>query len=478
MKQISLALVGAIIGICIASTPLSAQSVDNEEGLAKVKELIKSDSPQTTNEINALLKGKNKKNVELLVAIGRTYLEAGKVKEAQDYVVLAKKANSKSADAYMLEGDIAEKNKDIGAACQLYEQAIYFDPKCKDAYLKYANVYRGANPQLAVEKLEQLKEIDPSFMGADKAIANVYYSNNMFDKASEVYARFINTPTATEEDIVKYAFALFLNHNFEKSLEVAQKGLERNPRNAAFNRLVMYNYADMKKEKEGLEAAERFFKQSEKPDFAYLDYLYYAHLLNSNKQYDAAIAQFEKAMEADKTKGNLWHEISEAYEKKGDHKQAITYYKKYYDALPEEKQTIDLRLELGKLYYSMGNAQESTYSSAEKEAALKEADSIFATIANEAPQSYLGNLWRARTNSALDPETTQGLAKPYYEAVATLLINKNESRFNSALIECYSYLGYYYLISNQMEESKEYWNKILTINPENEVAKRALEGIK
>ena len=36
-------------------------------------------------------------------------------------------------------------------------------------------------------------------------------------------------PVATEEDLVKYAFALFLNHDFEKSLEVANMGLQRIP---------------------------------------------------------------------------------------------------------------------------------------------------------------------------------------------------------------------------------------------------------
>ena len=90
----------------------------------------------------------------------------------------------------------------------------------------------------------------------------------------------------------------------------------------------------------------------------------------------------------------------------------------------------------------------------------------------------LWNFWRARTNSALDPETSQGLAKPYYEGVAALLTGKNDPRYNSALIECYSYLGYFYLVANKLPESKEHWNKILAIDPTNATAKRALNGIK
>lgn len=55
---------------------------------------------------------------------------------------------------------------------------------------------------------------------------------------------------------------------------------------------------------------------------------------------------------------------------------------------------------------------------------------------------------------------------------------QNEPRYNSALIECYSYLGYYYLLKSDYATSKEYWNKILAIDPTNATANRALDGIK
>ena len=124
-----------------------------------------------------------------------------------------------------------------------------------------------------------------------------------------------------------------------------------------------------------------------------------------------------------------------------------------------------------------------------REQALMSADSVFHAIAEAAPDSYLGNFWRARANSALDPETTQGLAKPFYEEVAALLESKNDPHYNSALVECYSYLGYYYLLAIEnpalkaeakanKDKSIEYWNKILAIDPANATAKRALDGIK
>ena len=477
MKRIQLFLVGAFMAV----GPLMAQSPDADwhTSVAKVKELIQTNPAQATEEAQLLLKGKNKKNPELVVAIANAYLDAGKIAEAQTYLELAKKADNKSAIVSVLEGDIALAKKDAGTACQLYEQALYFDPKYEPAYLKFADVYKAASPSLAIEKLEQLKAVNPNSVLADKKLAEIHYLNNHFDKAAEAYSRFIDSPEATEEDMMKYAFALFLNHKFDKSLEITNKGLQKNSRHAAFNRLAMYNYTDMKRYDEAQKAAQAFFNASDKADFSYLDYMYFGHLLNAVKKYDESVQQYKKALELDPTKNNLWLEISNAYENGNNYVGAIDAFQKYYSSLEADKKTPDLQFQLGKLYYGQGTQADSlNINAAGRKAALTSADSVFAVIAQAAPDSYLGNFWRARTNSALDPETSQGLAKPYYEAVAALLVSKNDPRYNSAIIECYSYLGYYYLVANKLPESKEYWNKILAIDPANATAKRALDGIK
>ena len=488
MKRIQMFLAGAFIAV----GSLYAQSSDAEwqAGVAKLKEIIQTNPAQANEEAEQLIKGKNKKNVELLVAIGEVYLKAGKLPEAQEYAALAKKANGKSALASVLEGNIAMKQKNEGLAYQKYEEAIYFDPHCTEAYLKYADTYKSANADLAIEKLNQLKAQEPSNIAVDKKLAEIYYLKNDFSKAVEAYSNFAMGPTATEEDLVKYAFALFLNHDFEKSLEVANMGLKKNARHAAFNRLAMYNYTDLKRFDEAIKAADAFFTQSDKADYSYLDYMYYGHLLDALKRYDEAVGQYEKAIQLDPTKTDLYKNISTAYEQKNDYKKAISAYQKYYSSLDKEHQTPDLQFQFGRLYYGAGTQTDSlTINAEERKQALMAADSVFHTIAEAAPESYLGNFWRARANSALDPETTLGLAKPFYEEVAALLESKNDPHYNSALIECYSYLGYYYLLAIEnpalkaeamanKEKSKEYWSKILAIDSTNATAKRALDGIK
>ena len=82
-----------------------------------------------------------------------------------------------------------------------------------------------------------------------------------------------------------------------------------------------------------------------------------------------------------------------------------------------------------------------------------------------------------RVYSNLDPETKEGLAKPYYE----LLVEKASAdsvKYSKDILEAYNYLGYYYLVNRQYCESLLYWDKIAILDPANENAKSAMKDLK
>jgi tetratricopeptide (TPR) repeat protein len=365
---------------------------------------------------------------------------------------ILKGMKKKDPAAFVQAGDLALARKDVGGAAQYYEQAIYFDPHYAEAYLKYADLYKSVNPSQAVEKLKALKQVQPDNPKVDHAIADAYYTGNRFDDAVRAYELFINTPQATADERVNYAFALFMSHRFDASLRVVRQEQAKRPNHAALNRLAMYNCTDMKHYPEALTAADRFFHHSDSAQYSHLDTLYYRH---------------------------IWEGMSQAYEAAGNHRDAIRAYRTYYALLAPDEQSADQLLQLGRLYYGEGTDTDTLHVTADvRQAALLQADSVFTLLTEKAPDSYTGNFWRARTNSALDPETTAGRAKPYYEAAATRLLADDNPRHRAQLVECYSYLGYYFLLANDRQASKDYWNKILALDPDNAVAKRALAGIK
>ena len=93
---------------------------------------------------------------------------------------------------------------------------------------------------------------------------------------------------------------------------------------------------------------------------------------------------------------DLWREIADAHELKNDYTQAIAAYKKYYDSLAQDKKTSENLFQLGRLYYGEGTSSDTlSVQSADRMAALQAADSVFALVAEQAPDSYLGDMWRA-----------------------------------------------------------------------------------
>lgn len=419
---------------------------------------------------------KNKKNIAIPIAASYAYLYNNKTDKAIVYQDKAKSVNSKSPELFLLKGDIVAA-VNLGDACANYETAILYDSNCKEAYFKYAKVYKNMNPKQAIEKLMALKKISPEFNIIDRELGDIYYAMNDFASAAKYYELYLKSGNITNvSDLTKYSMTLFLNHQFTKSLEVAQLGLKKSEKSPAFNRLSMYNYVDLKNADEALKAADLFFNKSENPDFTYLDYRYYGQALKDAKKFDLAVKQYQKALEYDATKVELWKDISDMYSEIDSFSNAISAYTKYMSLIPEKQQaSADVQVVLGKLYYSQGN--DSTVSAEVKKAALLKADSVFAAVAVVEPEVYRANFWRARANSALDPETMLGLAKPYYEQTVAMVEPKNDARYNAVLIECYSYLGYYTLLQKDNAGSLVFWNKILAINPNNVTAKKAIAGI-
>ena len=439
----------------------------------KVAVLIKTQPDVAEDAFHKLLKGKNGKNADLLVEIGRAYLNAGELSVATDYAKRAKNADKHCADAYVLSGDIALLSKNVNQASADYNQAIYFDEDCSEAYLKYAELYQAVSPQYSIEILERLQSKLPGDVRIDKQLGDTYYGMGEYGKAIEAYDRYWENGVPNVQDFVRYATLLYLNKNFKESLAVVDEGLPLDMDNEVLMRLSMYNHYELGNYEEGLEHAKLFFAPGDSTELVYLDYVYYGRLLNKNQCCEEASVQYEQALALDSTKADVYQELVALYEKQQDYPKAIVVYKRCLEATKDPEDIGDLFL-WGRLnYYAAANPDLK----AQQPAYLADADAAFARVTAEAPENYLGFFWRARTCSLNDPETTEGLAKPYYEKVLVLLEQHSDASV-PVIVECLSYLGYYYFVQEDYPKSKEYWMKILTVEPNNETAKTALEGMK
>lgn len=429
---------------------------------------------------DVVLDGKNKKSPDILCAVADAYLDNNITDMAEEFIAKAKDADSKAAAPFLVEGDLYAAKKDYGKACGLYEQAIYFDNANKEAHIKYARMYAGINFDLAMEMLQKLIQTDANSFLPYREIGDICYDKGQFDKAAEAYGKYIENDAYSFENYPKYASILFHNKNYDKAASIIEAGLQKDPANPVLNRVLMYNLCEQKKYPEGMAVADKFMQSGADP--IALDHIYYAKLLAKNNRVDDAIQQYGKALNLDPGKTSVYKDMADAYEDGGQYEKAAGSYASFIEKGGNQVKLAD-HFTLGKAYYSAASdttalsTADSTLFKEKRIQFCQKADSAFAYVAEKAPDSYLGNFWRARTNAILDPETEQGLAKPYYEAAAETLLKKNNDKDKALLVECYSYLGYYYYLQQKIDDSKQYWAKILELDPENKIATEAMKGM-
>ena len=472
MKTVKYLLLGAlVVGI---SAPLMAQ--DNKSTIDAISKVILANPAAAKDQVKEVFK-KNKKNAEVLAGIGRAYFEAKDTANAKQYANLAIKANKNYGQGYILLGDIEVLKDDGGAAAAWYQQAIYFDPKNPEGYFKYANIYRGRSPEEAVAKLNDLRAQRPD-VAVDALAGRILYASNRMEQSLQYYDKVTDKSKLEDVDITNYATEAWMLQKRDKSLEMALYGLSRNPRKAAWNRLAFYNLTDMERTAEALKYADALFNASDSAKFTGFDYTYYGTALKNDKQYDKAIEMFNKAMEENKGNEELINSnrkaLSDLYLSKEDFDKATAYYEEYLKHAA--KTTASDMAGLATIYMNLAAKQTGD----EQKASFKKADDVYARLGEKFPANIdFANFMRARINSNLDPETKEGLAKPFYEAIVNSLASKTDrdKADNARLTEAYRYLGYYYLVKNDKATADGYWKKVLEIDPENETAKQAL-GVK
>ncbi len=470
MRTIKYLIIGALLMGFAA--PSMAQDAISKAAIDQATQIIKAGG-DIKKGLKTIYKD-NKKNPVVLVGIGKAFLNVNDTANAMKYATLAMERNKKYADAYILAGDIEVLKDNGGAAAGWYQQAKYFDPKNPDAYFKYANILRGRSPEEAVSNLNDLRTQRPD-IAVDALAGRIYYNSNLLEKSMLAYEK-VDKSRLEDVDITNYAMAAYLRQARDKSLDMALYGLSKNPRNAAWNRLVFYNYTDEGKTTDALNYADRLFNKSDSAVISGYDYTYYGKAYMDSKQYDLAIGMLQKGMVANADNKSLLtsniRSLSDAYLAKGDYPNALTYYQQYLDKIQDAAKASDIS-GLGTLYTTMA----STQTGADQTASYQKADQIYQSLGQKFPANIVyANFMRARVNSYMDPETKTGLAKPYYEAVATALSSQatTDDIDKTRLIEAYRYLGYYYFMNNNKSTADTYWNKVLELDPNNEMAKQAL----
>lgn len=405
------------------------------------------------------------KNTAVLIRIAEAYIfmEKKNIPKAFELIQAAEKIDPKNPEIKILLGDAysdASVN-DGTSAIKYYEKAQELDPKSPMAMLRIGQLWRRAkNYNGALEYYKNAITIDPNFAPAYAQLGELYAKVQRFEEAKDYYAKYLELSKNNLYARVRYASFLYLTKDYAASISEIKEIWKRDTSRNVLYRLAAYSSYETKDYQNGLHYLERFLLNQPDSKILGSDYAYYGKLLSATGNDQRAIEQLNIALEKDSSQTELYGDLGSIYAKIKNHEMAVTMYQKKIAA--GKAQPND--------YYRMG---QSYYNLKQ----FENADSAFSKVTEKQPKLPFGYLWRGRTNANLDPESKLGLAKPFYEEVIRIA-EQDSTKYQKEMLEALEYLGAFFYIKKDLAVSKDYWEKVKQIDPQNAKAKAALEDLK
>ena len=425
-----------------------------------------------------------KKDASMQIAIARAYDMADPAKYSEqiaDRVKKARKYKLENPDIYIFEGDVLARQKDWGGAGAKYEMAANYDNNATDAYVKYANLFTMVNPDYAIKMLSKLLEHNPSSALGQREIANAYYNNKDYKNAAELYGKYVKNPAHFKQDENRYAFLLFYGGDYQNGYDFASKLLKNDPSNFTAQRYQFMNAAQLKSMSDQLlplaEALYKAHKANPKVNkFAPIDFTLIADEYSRAKRGEEAVDVLKEAIAEMPDNASFNKDLAMKYVNINQIANAADAYKGYL-AKTEEPGYNDFVQQATFSFYAgvetKDNAELSNKYFDETAEYANKAAKILPD--NYKPVKFLGDIAKQKAAK----ENVASAAVPAYEqAIALLEASADPSRYKNDAKDMYNYMGNYWLDKKDIAKAKEYFNKYLQYDPQNEAYRKFVEGLK
>jgi len=456
---------------------LDKENPFNYVGLGHVA-ILQKDSAEAVKQFEEALDMTDEKDVYVFTAIADAYLNSDR-KNFNRVIQWMNKAKSikdqkKNPLIYYKLAEIYVKANNGSLASENYRIAINYDDKFIPSYLGLAEVYLKIKIYPDAEaNLNSAYAIDSTYAPTHKKFAEFYSTVKNYAKAAASFKTYIDLSERTIPKLERYATLLYLAKGYKESVDVIKEIETQKQSDAQLTHILAFSYYALDDYTNGIPAFDRYFKLAPEKELISTDYQYYGKLQVLAGNDSLAAINYQKAMSMDTSLVDLHGDVATIYFKAKKYQDAANEY-----ALKEKlvgKLTIREHFDYGRAYMILKQ--------------YANADSVFKKFTEAKPDLPVGYLWRARANTNIDTTSELGYAKPYYEKFIELVSaipEAEKTKYNNDLMEAYRYLGYFYYIKREdlnykdiwRDNYKNYWEKVLTIDPENKAAKDALDNLK
>lgn len=434
----------------------------NHVGLGAVRMLEKKTVEAKVFFDKALSMSKSK-DVAVLQAIAESYLvDAKHAETALKLLEKAKLLDATNPKTFMLMGETDLLQNKGGPAITNCERAIRLDPSNAKPYYNIALVYmRSQNFALAEENFQKAISIDPEFTLAYKELGELYYSMKEGEKAVNAYESYLKLTEKPEQGKLRYAFFLFMAKNYAKANEVFLNLSQKVDATPTTLRYYSYSLFEAGDYAQSQKMFEKYFTVIEAAKIEAYDYAYFGKLLLKLNQDSLAAISFQKSLAINQDQEDVALLRAEALLKTKKFPEAIEAYLVLM-RLRKKPMSLD--------YYGLGRAY--YYNSQ-----FEKADTTFQKLIEMQPARTIGYVWMSKVKANQDPNSEQGLAKPFFEKVVEIGSVEPEKN-KKDLIDAYKYLGYYHYLKIEIPISISFWKKVLELDPNDAQALGVLKELK
>lgn len=442
---------------------------------------LKNGNKNGAEEQFKIAKNQSKKNAVLLTDIARAYYNADPVKYAKEIektLTDAKKADKTCPAIYILEADM-KAPENIGDAVGFYEMAWNYDKNNQypEAYTKYAQVYFSVNPKYSIDRLKELLAKQPNSALAQRELAEKYYENNQFTMAAQQYGEYIKNPNHFQQDEQRYVGLLNFAQNYQESFDLAQQILAKDPGNFYMQRMLFLDQVAMENYADAVKYAKEFFANPKaQGNFVANDYSKFGEALYATGDTLGAIKAYEEAIVLQPENADRLKDLSDLYAEMKDYGHSAELMSQYMEKA--EKPSVNDKVVTARRYNNAGAT------ATDPDQKIKYLNSALKYV-NEVMQENINDKFPVASLKAVillgihNQEMTPEVYDSFMEALAILDANPdNKVNRKNDYMNLYNRLAQYYLKNGDNEKAKEYFNKYLEFDPDNEQLRNYVEKLK
>lgn len=450
-----------------------------------------------------------RKDFEEFLYIGRAYMNIEKpdYKAALMSLNKAKELQPMDAQVLLSLGDAYKGDGNVNEAYSAYRNAFDADKTVLRAKLQLGVITKGSKAFAeAKAAFDNILAMNPSYGPAYREIAETYYLWALNDKAQyaaynklaiQNYEKYMSMTDYSLDSRMRHADFLILTKDYaalEKEANEMQKLDKVNPR---ILRYLGYSAFENKKPDAAITALNDFLaKGNSKPigrDYLYLGMAKTAKSLTTTPTaqgkteskvdealFTAGVADIKKGVEMDPSMANELNDIGKIFFDLKLYNEAAAIYE-VATTNPNSRNFLYDNFYLGyALYFGNANLEEGKKIDP---VVVAKANTAFANVITASPTTQDAYIFKARINSLLENDAVaQAEMVKNYEEYIRVVTEKGADEMakpanKTKFVEAYNNLGIHFAKTDKAK-AKEYFQKALAIDPNDETAISTLKILK